>query len=317
MIQYTIRRLLMMIPTLLAVSILVFVIMRVIPGDVALLMLGGDPGVVDPNQLAFVRDKLGLNDPIMVQFGKWLWAALQLDFGTSFYTGEPVFSEIAHKLPLTAEIAILATTLAFVLGIPLGVMTAIMQDRWPDYIIRVTTLTGMAVPSFWTGIVMIVFLVSFFNWSPPLGYISIFDRPWENLQIVIWPVIAVGIRQTAVGIRMTRASMLEVMRQDYVNTAWAKGLHARQVIMIHALKNSVLPVITLLGMEFAVLFGGLIVTETVFAVPGLGRFVVQSVTRRDFPLVQAIVLSIALFVMVINLFVDLSYAWLDPRIKYN
>lgn len=317
MFRYVVRRLILMVPTLIGVALITFLIMRIIPGDIALLALGGDIGVVDPQQLEDMRETLGLNHPLYVQFVNWLRDAVRLDFGRSIYTHQPVLKEIARKLPLTAEIALLATGASFLIAIPLGVISAIKQDRWPDYVIRVIAIGGLAAPSFWVGILILLGLILFFNWSPPLGYVSVFDKPVENFQIILFPTIAVAIRQVALGVRMTRSSTLDVMRADYVRTARAKGLFERDVIMLHALKNAALPVITLMGMEFAFLFGGLIVTETVFNVAGLGQFVVQSVTRRDYPLVQGVVLTMTLITMVANLFVDLTYGWLDPRIRFE
>ena len=332
MFQYTVRRLLLFIPTLFVVAVLIFFVMRVIPGDVAILILGGDIGVVDPADMLRIRELLGLEAPRFIktdfdwpffhpsqgsQFGSWLEGLIRFDLGDALYTGEKVSTEIARKLPLTTEIALLGTLAAVTIAIPVGAITAIYQDKWPDYIARLIAITGLAAPSFWIGILILLGLIFFFNWSPPLGYISVFDRPWENFQIIIFPAITVSLFLTAFGIRMMRASMLEVMRQDYVTTARAKGLKERVVIVRHALKNAIIPVVTLMGMQFAFLFGGLITTETVFSVPGLGRFLVQSVTRRDYPLVQGIVLTMAFIIMFMNLVVDLSYGWLDPRIRYQ
>jgi peptide/nickel transport system permease protein len=296
----------------------VFVIMRVIPGDVTLLILGGDQtGRIDPQQLAAMRHQLGLDQPIAVQFGTWLWSVLRLDFGTSLWTGQPVIEEVLIRLPLSLEVAILATIVSVLLAIPLGMIAAVRQDTWVDYAIRILSIGGQAIPSFWVGILVILFLVIYFGWGPPLEFTPPWVDPWANFQQLVWPVLTVGYRYAAVTTRMTRSTVLEVLREDYIRTAWAKGLRQRAVVIRHALKNAMLPVITLVGTEFAFLIGGLVVTETVFTLNGVGRFVVDAVAHRDYPVVQALVFLIALCFVVVNLLIDLTYAWFDPRIRYH
>jgi peptide/nickel transport system permease protein len=315
---YIAKRLLLIIPTLLGVATLVFMIMRVIPGDVALLILGGDDGgQIDPQQLAALRSQLGLDQPLIVQFGAWLWGVLRLDFGTSLWTGQPVLEELLARLPLSLQLALLATMVSVVISIPLGMLAAVRQDTWIDYVVRVVSIGGLAIPSFWIGILCILFLVIFFGWGPPLEFTPPWVDPWANLQMMIWPVVTVGYRYAAVTTRMTRSTVLEVLREDYIRTAWAKGLRERAVVIRHALKNAMLPVITLIGTEFAFLIGGLVVTETVFTLNGIGRFVVDAVAHRDYPVVQALVFLIAFSFVVVNLLVDLTYAWFDPRIRYR
>ncbi len=315
---YLAKRLLLIIPTLLGVAALVFVIMRVIPGDVALLILGGDQaGQIDPQQLAAVRQQLGLDQPLLVQFGTWLWGVVRFDFGTSFWTGRPVMEELLIRLPLSLELAILATIVSVLLAIPFGMVAAVRQDTWLDYLIRVVSIGGLAMPSFWAGILIILFLVLTFGWGPPLEFTPPWVNPWENFQQLVWPVMAVGYRYTAVTARMTRSTLLEVLREDYIRTAWAKGLQERAIVVRHALRNATLPVITLIGTEFAFLIGGLVVTETVFTLNGVGRFVVDAVAHRDYTAVQALVFLIALAFVIVNLLIDLAYAWLDPRIHYQ
>jgi peptide/nickel transport system permease protein len=314
---YLAKRLLLIVPTLLGVASLVFVIMRVIPGDVALLILGGDSGQIDRAQLAAMHHRLGLDQPLLVQFGKWLWAVLHFDFGVSLWTGRPVVEELLVRLPLSLELAILATIVAVVLAIPFGMLAAVRQDSWLDYVIRVISIGGLAIPSFWAGILVILFLVLYFGWGPPLEYTPPWVDPWANFQQMVWPVVTVGYRYAAVTTRMTRSTLLEVMREDYIRTAWAKGLRERVVVVRHALKNAMLPVITLIGTEFAFLIGGLVVTETVFTLNGVGRFVVDAVAHRDYPVVQALVFVIAFGFVIVNLLIDLTYAWLDPRIRYR
>jgi peptide/nickel transport system permease protein len=290
----------------------------VIPGDVTLLILGGDQtGRIDPQQLAAMRHQLGLDQPIAVQFGTWLWGVLRLDFGTSLWTGQPVIEEVLIRLPLSLEVAILATIVSVLLAIPLGMIAAVRQDSWVDYVIRVVSIGGQAIPSFWVGILVILALVIYFGWGPPLEFTPPWVDPWANFQQLVWPVLTVGYRYAAVTTRMTRSTVLEVMREDYIRTAWAKGLRERAVVIRHALKNAMLPVIALVGTEFAFLIGGLVVTETVFTLNGVGRFVVDAVAHRDYPVVQALVFLIAFCFVVVNLLIDLTYAWFDPRIRYH
>ena len=292
------KRLLLVIPTLLGVASVVFVIMRVIPGDVALLILGGDDGGrIDRAQLAAMHRQLGLDQPLLVQFGHWLWGVLHFDFGNSLWTGRPVMEEL--------------------LAIPLGMVAALRQDTWVDYVVRVISIGGLAIPSFWVGILIILLLVIYFGWGPPLEYTLPWVDPWANFQQMVWPVVTVGYRYAAVTTRMTRSTLLEVLRDDYIRTAWAKGLGERAVVFRHALKNAMLPVITLIGTEFAFLIGGLVVTKTVFTLNGVGRFVVDAVAHRDYPVVQALVFVIAFGFVVVNLLIDLTYAWFDPRIRYR
>lgn len=314
---YVVKRLLLIVPTLLGVASLVFLIMRIIPGDVALLILGGDAGGIDQQQLTEMRHHLGLDQPILVQFGTWLWGVLRFDFGNSLWTGQPVVEELLIRLPLSLELALAATFVSVLIAIPMGMLAAARQDTWVDYVVRVVSIGGLAVPSFWVGILCILFLVLFFGWGPPLEFTSPLADPWANFQMMVWPVVTVGYRYAAVTTRMTRSTLLEVMREDYIRTAWAKGLRERAIVVRHALKNAMLPVITLIGTEFAFLIGGLVVTETVFTLNGVGRFVVDAVAHRDYPVVQALVFLIAFSFVVVNLLVDLTYAWFDPRIRYR
>ena len=315
---YLAKRLLLIVPTLLGAAALVFLIMRVIPGDVTLLIFGGDQASqVDPKQLAAMRHRLGLDQPLWVQFGSWLWGVLRFDFGTSLWTGRPVIEELLVRLPLSLELAVLATIVSVLLAIPFGMLAAVRQDSWVDYLIRVVSIGGLAIPSFWVGILIILLLVIFFGWGPPLEFTPPWINPWANFQQMIWPVLTVGYRYAAVTTRMTRSTVLEVMREDYIRTAWAKGLRERAIVFRHAMKNAMLPVVTLIGTEFAFLIGGLVVTETVFTLNGVGRFVVDAVAHRDYPVVQALVFLIALSFVVVNLLIDLTYAWFDPRIRYR
>ena len=313
---YLAKRLLLIVPTLLGVASLVFLIMRVIPGDVALLILGGDGGNIDQAQLVAMHRQLGLDQPLLVQFGTWLWGVLRFDFGTSMWTGSPIFEEIKLRFALSLQLAIMATTVAVLLAIPLGVLAALRQDTWVDYAVRVVSIAGIATPSFWLGIVFILGLLIVFKWLPPMVYTPFWVDPWQNMLQLIWPALAVGYRYSAVATRMTRSAMLEVLREDYIRTARAKGLVEKLILSRHALKNAMLPVLTVVGIEFAFLMGGLVVTEQVFNLNGLGLLFVQSVAHRDYTLTQALVLLVASVFIVVNFVMDLMYAWLDPRIRY-
>ena len=318
MSTYIAKRILLIVPTLFGAAALVFVIMRVIPGDVALLIFGGDQaGHIDPKQLEAMRHRLGLDRSLLAQFGTWLWGVVRFDFGKSLWTGQPVVEELLIRLPLTLELALAATVVSVLIAIPLGILAAARQDTWVDYLVRVFSIGGLAIPSFWVGILIILFLVIYFGWGPPLEFTPPWVDPWANFQMMVWPVLTVGYRYAAVTTRMTRSTMLEVLREDYIRTAWAKGLAERAVVIRHALKNSMLPVITLIGTEFAFLIGGLVVTETVFTLNGVGRFMIDAVSHRDYPVVQALIFLIAFGFVVVNLLVDLTYAWFDPRIRYR
>ena len=317
--QYIVKRILLMIPTLLGAALVVFLLMNVVPGDTALLILGtGEQGGdVNLQDLERLRARLGLNRPLHEQFFSWLWGIVRFDFGTSLWSGAPISEELSNRLPMTLQVALFATLISTVIAIPLGTLAAVRQDTWVDYLVRVISIGGLAIPAFWTGILIILFLVVYFEWSPPLVFVPLWEDPWENFKQLVWPIVTVGYRNAAVGTRMTRSAVLEVMREDYIRTAWAKGLQERLVVVKHTLKNAMLPVITIIGAELAFLMGGLVVTETVFTLNGLGRFMVDAILHRDIPVVQTMVLLTAFGIVFINLIVDLLYAWLDPRISYR
>jgi len=314
--RYIAGRLLLMIPTLLGVAILTFAIMRVVPGDVVVLRYS-QSGAVPQEVIDAERKELGLDKPLPQQFAEWMADIVRLDFGRSLWTDRPVIEEIKGRFGISLELALLATLLATALALPLGVIAAVKQDTWVDYVIRVFSIGGLAMPSFWLGILVILGLVVAFRWAPPLIFVPIWEDPIENLAQLIWPAIVVGYRYSAVATRMTRSSVLEVLREDYVRTARAKGLSETLVIVRHALRNSLLPVVTVLSLEFAFLFGGLVVTEQVFNVNGLGKLLVDAVAQRDYTLVQALVLIFAFIFVFVNFLVDLLYGFLDPRIKYT
>jgi peptide/nickel transport system permease protein len=316
MTTYFIGRLLLMIPTLFGVAVLTFAIMRVVPGDVVLLRYSQSGGSVPQDIIDRERELLGLDKPMYEQFADWIGGMVRLDFGRSLWTNQPVTEEIGIRFGISLELAIIATIIATCLAIPLGVLAAVKQDTWVDYAIRVFSIGGLALPSFWLGILMILFLVVLFRWAPPLIFRPLWEDPVANLGQLIWPALAVGYRYSAVATRMTRSSVLEVLREDYVRTARAKGLRETLVIVRHALRNSLLPVVTVISLEFAFLFGGLVVTEQVFNVNGLGKLLVDAVAHRDYPLVQALVLIFSFVFVFINFIVDVLYGVLDPRIRY-
>ena len=317
MLRYIVHRLLLMIPTLIGVAILVFILLRMMPGDIVELKLLAEGGSVDAAALDVERARLGLDKSMWLQFVDWMTGLATFDFGISMWTGRPVVDEIASRLELSMQVAIMATVLAILIAVPLGTLSALFKDTWIDHVIRVFAIAGLAVPSFWLGMIIILLLLINFNWIPPLTYTPIYEDPWRNLSQLVWPAMAVGYRYSAVATRMMRSTILEVLQEDYIRTARAKGVFERLVIARHALKNAMLPVITVIGLEFAFLIGGLVVTEQVFNLNGLGKLFVETVTRGDFTMVQALVMLIAAFFIFVNFVVDLLYAAFDPRIRYR
>ena len=323
MLKYVIKRVLLVIPTLLGAAALVFVLMRLIPGDVCVVRLGSSGGTFDPKAVAICHAELGMDQPVLFQFLDFVWGLVRLDFGTSMWSGLPVTTEIWARLPISLEIAILATVIAITIAIPLGTLSALKQNTWIDVVIRVFAVGGVAAPSFWLGIMSILIVLNltsaFFGapWMPPIEYVPIWEDPIRNLSMALLPAVTVGYRYSAVSMRMTRSAMLEVMREDYIRTARAKGLFNKLIVNRHALKNALLPVVTLIGIEFAFLIGGLVVTEQVFNLNGVGRLFVQAVQNQDYTLTQALVMLTVTVFVICNLIVDLMYAWLDPRIRYS
>ncbi len=306
-----------MVPTLFGAVTFIFLIMKILPGDIAMMILGEETGQGSPEQVALLREQLGLNRPLYVQYFSWLWGIVRLDFGTSLWTGLPVFHEIWIRLPITLTLITFSVIISMVLAVPIGIVAALKQDSWVDYGLRVFTIAGLSIPSFWFGMMVILILLVVFSWFPPLTYAVIYTNPWVSLQQLFLPAIVLGFRQTAVSARMMRSSMLEVLREDYVRTARAKGLMERTVVYLHALKNAALPVVTIFGVEMVILFSGAVIIERMFNVPGVGTLIVDAMGRRDIPLVQGVVLIIVVFVLIVNLIVDLIYSWLDPRIRYR
>ncbi|OGQ79784.1 MAG: peptide ABC transporter permease [Deltaproteobacteria bacterium RIFCSPLOWO2_12_FULL_60_19] len=315
--QYILKRLLLMLPTLLGVAVMVFLLLRVVPGDIVELKYGGTGTFAPREAIEREREELGLNQPLWRQFADWMWGVVRFDFGKSMWTGRPITQEIAVRLELSLQLAVMATIVAILLSVPLGTIAALKQDTWIDYLVRIFSIAGLSIPSFWLGIVIILGFLIFFKWLPPLTFTSFWVDPKANLMQLIWPALAVGYRYSAVATRMTRSAVLEVLREDYIRTARAKGLWERVVLTRHALKNAMLPVITVIGLEFAFLIGGLVVTEQVFNLNGIGMLFVESITRRDYTMTQALVLLVSFSFIFVNFIVDLLYAWIDPRIRYQ
>ncbi|HJZ42512.1 MAG TPA: ABC transporter permease [Hyphomicrobiaceae bacterium] len=315
MLWYLFRRLLYVIPTLIGVAIAVFFLIRVMPGDVVVVKLRADGAAVSEETIAAERKRLGLDKPLYVQFGDYMVGLTRLDLGKSLWTGESVAKEIALRMPVSFQIAIMAAVIAMLIAIPLGTISALYRDTWVDHVVRVVAVSGLAVPSFWLGMLIILALLSLFNWLPKIGYVPFWEDPVANLAVTIWPAASVGYRYAAVATRMMRSSLLEVMREDYIRTARAKGVWTRLIMRRHALRNAMLPVVTVIGLEFAFLIGGLVVTEQVFNINGIGKLFVDATARGDFNLIQGLVLFIATIFIFVNLLVDLLYGWLDPRIR--
>jgi len=314
--KYVARRLLLSIPVLLLSSLIVFGLMRVMPGD-ALTALMGESGNVGPKELEKLRRDLGLDQPYYKQYLIWAWQMVSLNPGYSIFTNEPISVALKKSIPVTLELAALALVLGLCIAIPVGVLSAIRQDKASDYVGRVAAISGLSLPEFWLGTLVITFAAIWFRWMPPLGYASIWDSPWKNLQQFLVPAAILGFRLSAATMRMTRSTLLEVLREDYVRTAWAKGLGERIIIYKHALKNALIPVITLVGGQFGTLLAGTFIVETIFALPGMGRLTVEAILFRDYPIVQTNVMLVAVILVTLNLLVDLTYAWLDPRIRYQ
>lgn len=317
MLSYAIRRILLTIPTLIAVAVLVFFVLRVVPGDIVEIKLTAEGGMVSEEEIMREKERLGLNDPIMVQFYKYMIGLPQGDLGISLWTENSVSSEIAARIGLSFELAILSTVLAVLIAFPLGTLSALFRGSILDYVIRLLTIGGIAVPSFWLGMLIIMMLLATVGQLPPLGTVGLFEDPLTNLYQLIWPALSVGYRYSSVTARMLRSSILEVLSEDYIRTARAKGVFERIVIVKHGMRNALLPTVTVIGLEFAFLLGGLVVTESVFNLNGIGKLFVDSVVRNDLNLLQGLVLTVATGFVLINLIVDLLYAALDPRIRYQ
>ena len=311
---YIVRRLLLMLVTLVGMSILIFVMLRLVPGNITDIIFDL-AGFVNPAQKAKIERQLGLDQPIVVQYVNWIGGLMKGDLGYAYVSEKPAIDEILPRIPVTAKLAALALIFSVLFGVPLGVLSAVRQNTALDYVLRVISLSGLSLPSFWLGLLILMGFVHFLGWIPI--YRSDTGSMWEELVLLSIPAAAVGFRSSALVMRLTRSSMLEVLRQDYIRTARAKGASEGSINYDHALRNAVLPVVTIIGIEAAFLIGGLIVTETVFNIPGVARFLVEAIRWRDYPIVQNLVMFIAIIVVLVNFLVDLMYVALDPRIKYE
>ena len=319
MSRYVMRRLAIAVPTVFGITVLIFIAMRVLPGD-PLAMIGSQgqsTRVLTEEELASARASLGLDQPLHIQYLRWLGDIARGDLGYSFWTSEPLIDQVLRRGPISAEIAILAVIISWVAGVPVGLLSAMRRNSWLDNLARVGVTMSMAIPSFWIGLIMVLLSVRLFYWRPPLTITQLWEEPLVNLQIVVGPAIALGIGLAAVVMRMTRSTALEVLGEDYVRTARAKGLGTRALVTRHVFRNSLLPVITTSGVAIGGLLGGTVATETAFGVPGLGTLLVEAMNTRDWMMIQNLVFLYALIFVVVNLLIDLSYAWIDPRIRFG
>lgn len=316
MLQYTLRRLLMIIPTLFGMALLIFVMVRMLPGDFVDAMVGAD-STLSAEAREQLRASYGLSDSIPTQFVRWMGGLLTGDLGVSFRTGEPISKTLTSGLPVTLELAVLSSLLATLIAIPLGIVSATKRNGAVDFWARVAGLIGLSFPNFWLATVMLLATSLWFKWVPPVIWISPFVDLKGNLIQIMLPVFALSVQLIAIQMRMVRTSMLEVLRQDYIRTARAKGLAERVVVYGHALRNAFIPVVTVIGLQLGALMGGSVIIEQIFGLPGLGWFLLQAIYNRDYPVIQVTALFLATVFVLINLVVDLLYAWLDPRIKYR
>jgi peptide/nickel transport system permease protein len=314
--KYMLRRVVLMIPTLLIVSVIIFGMMRLVPGDVIMSLLG-EGGRLSDSEAVALRTKLGLNDPIHVQYLKWMSKLVVLNLGDSLLTGQSVNSMVASFFPVTFELVIVGTIIGMAMALPLGILSAVYVDTWIDYASRLFAITGISVPNFWIATLVVVMPAIWWGISPPIERVSFFDDPMQHAFQFFIPAIILGYGLSATKVRLLRTTMLEVLREDYIRTARSKGLRDRTVYVRHALKNALIPVITLLGTQVGRLMGGTVILEVVFGLPGMGKMAVDAISLRDYPVVQGMVMIVAVIMVVMNLIVDMSYAWFDPRIRYS
>ena len=311
---YLARRLLLIIPTLFGVSVIVFLLVRLLPGDAVTMLLQDYAYASNADEL---RAKLGLDRPVYVQYAEWLGGVVRGDLGTSLRSKTPVADELVNRMPVTAELGLMAMFFGLLIAIPVGVISAVRQDSWSDYLGRSTAIGFLAIPSFWLGTLVVTLPSVWWGWTPPLRYTRLSDDPVKNLTMVVIPAILLGLALSGALMRLTRAQMLEVLRQDFVRTATAKGLSERAVVIRHTLKNAFIPILTLLGLQVSILVGGTVVLESLFVLPGMGRYLLEAVQYRDYPVIQALNLIFAVVIILTNLVVDLLYGWLDPRVRYQ
>lgn len=314
MVAYIVRRLLLLIPVLLVVGVVVFTLMHLTPGDPASVMLGRD---ATPEQKEALRERLGLNEPVPVQFVNWFGSALRLDFGDSLFLGMPVTEALRERAEPTGLLALYALTLSLVIAIPAGVIAAVRANSPIDRLLMIVSISGVAIPSFFFGILLILLFAVVLGWLPSGGYVNVRDDPGEHFRYMLLPTLTLGFAAAGLLARLVRSTMLDVLNEDYVRTAYSKGLAERRVVVAHALRNAMIPVLTLIGISFAGMLGGAVVIEQVFNIPGLGRLLVNSVVRRDIPVVQGAVMTVAAIEVLIMLLVDILYVFVDPRIRYG
>ena len=316
---YIAKRLLLFIPTVILLTALVFVTMRLVPGDPALNILVGPQQDIEYTQqdLANLRAELGTDKPIYEQYVRWIWGVLHLDFGITFYSRTPIVDDIKRTFPVTLELSIIAILFSTLIAVPLGVLSAVKQDSILDYATRILTIAGISIPNFWLAILMIFFLVWVFGWIAPLNYVNLWEDPLTNLQQMAFPAIALGINNVAFVARVTRSTMLEVLREDYIRTARSKGLAEKAIIYRHALKNALLPVITVSGYQFGGLLGGTIIIENIFLIPGMGRIIIVALQQRDYVVIQSVVILIVMLILILNMVLDVVYGWVNPRIRFT
>lgn len=315
LIKYIIQRLLLAIPTLFLVSITVFFLLRVMPGDVATLLVAQDSGVINLEERDRVAEQLGLNDPLYEQYAEWVWGMVRLDPGNSFFTDRPIFGDIKQRLPVTLQLDISSLILGVVVGVPLGTISAVKRNTPVDGGVGLLASIGQSTPAFWSGSLVLLFTSRVVGWTPPFGYVEIWEDPIRNLQQFAIPVLVLGLFMAAIIARLTRSALLEALGQDYIRTARSKGLRERFIIVRHALRNALLPLVTTLGVFFTLLLSGTVILENMFSLPGIGQMLVNGVRFRDFPVVEAIVMLIAVLVLVVNLLTDLAYGFIDPRVR--
>lgn len=313
---YVVRRLALVVPTLFGVTVIIFMAVRFLPGDVVDQIMG-DYGAAAPEIRQQILETYSLDQNIVVQYGEWMGGILRGDFGTSIATGRSVGEEIQRRIGPTLQLGSMAMVLSIIVAIPIGVLSAVRQATWVDYVTRSFAILMLAIPSFWLALLILLYGFEWFGWSPPATYRSIFADPVANFEIMIAPALVLGANLAAITMRMTRSTMLEVLREDYIRTAWAKGLAGRTVVMRHALRNAVIPVVTVIGIQVPIIVGGTVILERIFSIPGMGSHLLTALSLRDYPVVQAIVLFASLAVILSNLLVDLSYTILDPRIRFS
>jgi peptide/nickel transport system permease protein len=316
MSRYLLQRLALVIPTLIGTSLIVFILLRLLPGDIVDILFGGDPQV-NQQTIDQIRESMGLNKPMVVQYGEWVGGLARGDAGVSMRTGLPVSESLVRSMPVTIQLAVMAVFFACIVAIPLGIISAVRRNGASDLLTRLIGLVGLSFPAFWLATMFLLISSTVFRWVPPLKWVSPWEDLGQNLQIVVVPALLLGLQPMAIIMRMTRASMLEVLRQDYIRTAYAKGLAERLVLVRHALQNAFIPVLTVIGVQFGALMGGSVIIEQIFALPGVAFFLLSGIYNRDYPVVQSTILLLSAIFILVNLAVDMLYGYVDPRIRYG